>query len=387
MGPRWPPKPLATAAFLLPTIVMGALFSHLGTSARAAGIGFGRALGVNTLGAAVAPWLFGVVLVPGVGSKFALLLVAAGYLALSSRRAWFAMTQWITAGATAGAGLMGTVAGDRRMFPRAGGSSVSGRGDGARSAWWRTPAAWPAAHQQPPAGRQQRNPVRRRPPGAAASAAPPGAAARALPRPGHRHHGVFGRRRSQLLRSTRSNCCPKSSTPRPISRACSDRRGEPAPAPDDRRRKTLCATTRERYDLIVSDNFHPGPQRLRFALHRRAFQGRASAARRGRPVLPMAAAASARPRHPAQHRARTFSPSTRRARAMLATNSLDTPVLGLVARRDGERLRSARLRERLDRRGDAAPSPADFGLADDSRCRQLHRRSAQRWRVSPATRR
>jgi spermidine synthase len=33
------------AAFLLPTIVMGALFSHLGTSARAAGIGFGRALG------------------------------------------------------------------------------------------------------------------------------------------------------------------------------------------------------------------------------------------------------------------------------------------------------------------------------------------------------
>jgi len=81
---------LASAAFLLPTVVMGALFSHLATNARAAGISFGRALGVNTLGAAVAPLLFGVMLMAGLGQKFALLLVAAGYLALSSRRAWSA---------------------------------------------------------------------------------------------------------------------------------------------------------------------------------------------------------------------------------------------------------------------------------------------------------
>ena len=51
-------------AFGPPTVVMGALFSHLGDRATAAGVGFGRALGVNTLGAAAAPALFGVLAVP-----------------------------------------------------------------------------------------------------------------------------------------------------------------------------------------------------------------------------------------------------------------------------------------------------------------------------------
>ncbi len=80
---------LALVAFGPPTIMMGALFSHLSTQARTAGIGFGRALGVNTLGAAAAPLLFGVLLVPALGAKAALLLVAAGYLALLSPRIWF----------------------------------------------------------------------------------------------------------------------------------------------------------------------------------------------------------------------------------------------------------------------------------------------------------
>ena len=89
---------LATTAFLLPTIVMGALFSHLSTNARAAGISFGRSLGVNTLGAAFAPLLFGVFLGPALGAKFALLFVVAGYLALSSRSAWSRPSQWAIAG-------------------------------------------------------------------------------------------------------------------------------------------------------------------------------------------------------------------------------------------------------------------------------------------------
>lgn len=90
---------LATAAVLLPTLIMGALFSHLSTSARAAGIGFGCALGVNTLGSAVAPLVFGVLLVPALGPKFALLLIAVGYLALSSRRAWLGLAQRAAASA------------------------------------------------------------------------------------------------------------------------------------------------------------------------------------------------------------------------------------------------------------------------------------------------
>jgi spermidine synthase len=88
---------LALAAFLLPTVMMGAVFSHLATKARAAGIGFGHALGVNTLGAALAPLLFGVLLAPALGTKNALLLLAACYLVLSWRHAWFAPSRWVTA--------------------------------------------------------------------------------------------------------------------------------------------------------------------------------------------------------------------------------------------------------------------------------------------------
>ncbi|HVR52910.1 MAG TPA: fused MFS/spermidine synthase [Pseudorhodoferax sp.] len=74
---------LAAAAFLPPTLLMGALFSHLATQARAAGIGFARALGLNTLAAAAAPLLFGVLLLPALGSKATLLGVAAAYLLLA----------------------------------------------------------------------------------------------------------------------------------------------------------------------------------------------------------------------------------------------------------------------------------------------------------------
>ena len=81
---------LAIAAFGLPTIVMGALFNHLSTAASNAGVSFGRSLGINTLGAAAAPLLFGVLITPLVGPKLALLLIAIGYLTLTSQRAWLA---------------------------------------------------------------------------------------------------------------------------------------------------------------------------------------------------------------------------------------------------------------------------------------------------------
>lgn len=85
---------IAATAFLLPTLLMGALFSHLSTSARTSGVSFGRAIGVNTLGAALAPFLFGVLLLPMLGVKLSLLLVAVGYLALVARQAWSAPLQW-----------------------------------------------------------------------------------------------------------------------------------------------------------------------------------------------------------------------------------------------------------------------------------------------------
>lgn len=71
----------ALLIFLPPTLLMGATFSHLAQAARDE-FGVGRAIGLNTLGGALAPLLFGVVLLPVVGSKLLLTLLCIAYLAL-----------------------------------------------------------------------------------------------------------------------------------------------------------------------------------------------------------------------------------------------------------------------------------------------------------------
>lgn len=73
---------LAAAVYAPPTVVMGATFCHLTQSARRADGGIGRALGVNTLGAALAPLIFAVLILPVLGSKWALVVASLGYLAL-----------------------------------------------------------------------------------------------------------------------------------------------------------------------------------------------------------------------------------------------------------------------------------------------------------------
>jgi spermidine synthase len=78
---------LALSAFALPTFVMGALFSHLCTRASEQGAGFGEATGWNGAGAALAPVAFGVVAVPLLGPKWSLLLLSAGYLGVLPPRA------------------------------------------------------------------------------------------------------------------------------------------------------------------------------------------------------------------------------------------------------------------------------------------------------------
>lgn len=88
---------LALLAFGLPTLVMGALFSHLGRTALAAGVSFGRATGVNVLAAAAAPPLCGVLAVPLLGVKGALLLVSCGYLLALRRAAWMTARPWAPA--------------------------------------------------------------------------------------------------------------------------------------------------------------------------------------------------------------------------------------------------------------------------------------------------
>lgn len=71
---------LAAVVFLLPTVCMGATFSHLAQGARGPEKGLGLALSVNTLGSALAPVLFGVLCLPALGAKATLIILASAYL-------------------------------------------------------------------------------------------------------------------------------------------------------------------------------------------------------------------------------------------------------------------------------------------------------------------
>lgn len=73
---------VAALVFALPTLFMGAMFSHLAQASRREGGGVGRALFLNTLGGSLAAISFGVLLLPAIGAKWALTIVAIGYLAL-----------------------------------------------------------------------------------------------------------------------------------------------------------------------------------------------------------------------------------------------------------------------------------------------------------------
>ncbi len=98
---------VAASVFLIPCLLMGALFSLLAGMARHTGAGVGRALGVNTLGAALAPAVFGVLLVQAVTAKVALLLIALSYLALRRRRVWVRPASLATGAIVVGLALWG----------------------------------------------------------------------------------------------------------------------------------------------------------------------------------------------------------------------------------------------------------------------------------------
>lgn len=71
---------LSLAMFLVPSMVMGALFARLAQEAGDTGVGVGRVMAWNTLGGALAAPLIMCVWLPWVGIKTALLSVALGYL-------------------------------------------------------------------------------------------------------------------------------------------------------------------------------------------------------------------------------------------------------------------------------------------------------------------
>lgn len=95
----------AAAAMGAPTLVMGALFTHLCIEAQSGGLPLGRALALNTAGAALAPALVGVWLIPALGAPAGLALMVAGYLLLQSPVRW-RRPQTVAIAAMAGASLL-----------------------------------------------------------------------------------------------------------------------------------------------------------------------------------------------------------------------------------------------------------------------------------------
>lgn len=73
---------VAGSVFAVATLFMGATFSHLAQSSRCDQGGIGRALAWNTLGSALAPLVFGVLLLPMIGAKWSLVVLSMGYLLL-----------------------------------------------------------------------------------------------------------------------------------------------------------------------------------------------------------------------------------------------------------------------------------------------------------------
>ncbi len=80
---------VAAAVFLPATLVMGALFAHVTGLIAAAGRGVGRAYALNTLGGALAPFVFGLWAVPRLGYADTLYLVLYTYLAVFGLFGWF----------------------------------------------------------------------------------------------------------------------------------------------------------------------------------------------------------------------------------------------------------------------------------------------------------
>jgi len=353
---------LAIAAFLLPTIVMGALFSHLATAARASGIGFGHALGVNTLGAAFAPLICGLLLLPALGSTTALLLVVAGYLLLTGRGSWRTWPQ-VTALAATGAMAvlcprLATIAipdGGRLVTQAEGVSatvSVVEDANGIRTLHINNRQQEGSSATQYSDARQAALPLLLHP-------APRRALFLGL------GTGATARTASEdtLLAVDAVELLPEvidaAAQFIPDGAAASYPRLRMLTA--DARRFVRAAS--DRYDVIVADNFHParsGSGALYTTEHFSAVRQRLAARGVFCQWLPLHQLDLDTLRSIVRSFTRVFPHSF----AMLATNSLDTPVLGLLARRDGERFELAEVRTRL-----VAPDiPRDWlelGFADD----------------------
>jgi spermidine synthase len=340
---------LAIAAFALPTIAMGALFSHLAAAARSAGASLGDALAANTLGAALAPLVFGVLVAPWLGPKAALLLIAAGYLLLVRRRAWHAPAAW--GPALAAIALLVLAPPLAFVDVPAGGRVVSYR-DGAMAAVSVVEDAEGVARLRIN-NRQQEGSSASRFVDARQALLP------LLLHPGPRRALFLG-----LGTGVTASAAAEDPTlqvdavellPEVIAASAEfthPDNGSQAPA---ERLHVMAADARRfvrvspnRYDVIVSDNFHParsGSGALYTIEHFRAVRDRLADGGLFCQWLPLHQLDLSSLRSIVQSFLQVYPDGA----AMLASNSLDTPVIGLIGHRGAGALGLARARERLAR--------------------------------------
>ena len=335
---------LAVLAFGLPTIAMGAVFSHLIRAASRAGLGFGRALGINMLAAATAPAVCGVVAIPALGPRATLLLVAIGYLAAASRRAWTRPMLWLPALAAAALASMAPPL--RFVDLPEGGRLVSYR-DGVMAAVSVVEDAGGVARLRID-NRQQE--------GSSATGRVDGRLAwlPLLLHPAPRTALFLGLGTGVTAASAADDPTLEVDAvellPEVIAAATYfDHRSEPTRsrlhvmAADARRYVRAADRT---YDVIVADNFHParsGSAALYTIEHFDAVRRRLTPTGIFCQWLPVHQLDLATLRTIVRSYLAVYPTSW----AILASSSLDTPVLGLVARRDQRGFAIAGLRDRL----------------------------------------
>lgn len=354
---------LALAAFGLPTLVMGALFSVLARQAAAAGLGLGRALSFNTLGAAAAPLLLGVLLLPLLGLKLVLVVVALGYLTLCSRRAFQSAPAWclliaggalalvapplVTVDVPAGGSLVSHVEGVLATV------SVVEDGDGVQRLHIDNRQQEGSNATALADGRQALLPL-------LLHAAPSRALFLGL------GTGVTAATASsdQDLSVLAVELLPE------VVQAAAFFTPALGPGAAPSRLTVQVADARRfvrssgpLYDLVVSDNFHParsGSAALYTVEHFAAVKARLATGGLFCQWLPLHQMDLATLRSIVH----SFLAVYPQGMAMLATNSLDTPVVGLVARQDGRPVLMSDVRQRLRSARLTIPS-AEYGFFDE----------------------
>ncbi len=352
---------LALIAFGLPTLVMGALFSHLSTEAIARGVSFGRALGVNTVGAALAPPAFGVLALPLLGAKLALVLIAIGYLLLTVRQG-LRRSAWVLAPAAAALG-MAALAPRLSFVDVPPGGRVISYAEGVLAAVSVVEDIDGVSRLRINNRQQEGSSATRR---VDARQALLPILLHAEPRQALFLGLGTGVTASAAATVPRLSVDAAELLPEVIA-ASALFRSSSTDAPSPRliaadARRYVRASARD-YDVIVSDNFHParsGSGALYTVEHFRAVRERLAQDGLFCQWLPLHQLDLETLRSIVQ----SFLVAFPQAWAMLASNSLETPVVGLVAQRNAGRFDSAALHARLSR-SEMLPSLGGLGFEDE----------------------